>query len=121
MRACVSGSGGRPAGRGGLAGLREARPVEGPALGVVATQALRPAPDGVFAAELAPHQDPQAGAAPPPRLLGELQGDALEGDDIVPADEALGVLGEALIEVHDVAQRDEGAGGVAGGRVNWTW
>src|SRR5713101_492347 len=63
--------------------------VQGPAGGVVAAQALRTPPDGVLAAEGAPHPDAEPGAAPPPRLLGELQGDPLDAHDIVPADHAL--------------------------------
>ena len=64
----------------------------------------------MLAGEVAPHGDAQPRAAPPPRLLGELQGHGLEADDIVAADDALGLVGEELIEVHRVTQRDEGAG-----------
>jgi hypothetical protein len=76
----------------------------------VTHRTLRAAPDGVLAAEGVPHGDAQPRAAAPSRRLGELQGDALEADDIVAADDTLGLGGEELIEVHRVAQRDEGAG-----------
>ena len=60
--------------RGSRAGATQRRrPV-----GIVAAQALRAAPDGVLAGEMPPHQDTQPRAAAPARLLGELQGQALE-------------------------------------------
>jgi hypothetical protein len=73
-------SGGRPG-----AGVEAAEPLRGPgagaverpALGVMAAEALRAAPDGVLATEVTPPRHAQPGAAPPPRLLGQLQGDPL--------------------------------------------
>ena len=80
---------------------------EGGAGGVVAAQALRAAPDGVGAIEVAADGDaePRAGAAA--GLLGELQGDALEDDDIVEADGALFLMAQDEIQI-DGAERDEG-------------
>ena len=115
MRARVLRAGGRTGPRRGAAGASGRRgrgAVQRPALGVVAAQALRAAPDGVLAGEVAPHGDAQPRAAAPAGLLGQLQGAALEAHDIVPADEALVVLGEELIEVHGRAERDEGTGGI---------
>ncbi len=84
------------------------------AVGVVAAQALRAAPDRVLAGEVAPDRDAQPRAAAPPGLLGDLQGDPREAHDVVATHEPLAVLGQELIEVHRVAQGDEGAGGISG-------
>src|SRR2546427_12466508 len=80
MRARVLGPRGRSAALGAPREPRwpRAGAGQGPAGGVVAAQALRAAPDRVLAGEMAPHQDAEPGAAPPPRLLGELQGEALD-------------------------------------------
>ena len=114
MRAGVLRPGGRRAAVGRPRALRGSGPgaVQRAALGIVAAQALRAAPDGVLAGEVPPHEDAQARAAPPARLLGELQGEALEAHDIVAADEPLGVLGEELVEVDAVAEGDERTGGI---------
>ena len=62
---------------------------------------------------MAPHRDAQAGAAAAPGLLGELQGDVLEHNDIVPPDEPLLVFRQQGVQV-DRAERDERAGGIRG-------
>jgi hypothetical protein len=72
----------------------------------------------VVAVEMAVNGDPQAGAGAAAGLLGQLQGHALEGDDIVEADGALLLATEDAVEI-DGAQGDEGRGRVLGGRVNW--
>jgi len=74
---------------------------------VVAAQALRAAPHGVGAIEVAAdgHAEPRAGAAG--GLRAELQGDALEDNDIVEADGALFLLAQDDIQI-DGPKRHEG-------------
>ena len=65
--------------------------------------------------EVAAHPDAEPGAAAPPGLLGQLQGQALEAHDIVPADDPLVLLGQDVIEVDGVAEGHEGAGRIGRG------
>ncbi len=59
------------------------------------------------------HAEPRTRA--PARLLRDLQGHLIEGDHVVLAHRALGMLAEDAIEI-DAVQGDKGARGV-GGRV----
>ena len=81
---------------------------------IVVAQALGAPPDRVAAVDVAAHGDAQAGTGPPARLLGELEGHALEDHDIVLADGALLVLTQDRVEINAV-EGHEGAGGVGGG------
>src|SRR5213083_1992776 len=61
--------------------------------------------------DVAPHGHAQARTAGAAGLLGQLQGDGVEGDDVIPPDGALLLLAEDGVEVHAV-QWHEGARGV---------
>jgi hypothetical protein len=98
MRACVFGTGA----------------VQGLASGIVVAEALRAAPDRVAAVEVAANGHAEAGTGPPARLLGQLEGHALEDHDIVLADGALLLLTQDRVEI-DAVQRHEGGGRVGGG------
>jgi hypothetical protein len=52
-----------------------------------------------MAIEMTAHADVQAGAGAPPGLLGQLQGDRVERDDIVRCDGALLDVTEDLVEI----------------------
>ena len=84
---------------------------QGPALTVVVTETPGAVPHGMMPTEMAPHDDPHAGAAAAPRLLRELQGHLLEHDDVVLPHGALLFMAEDAVEV-DAVERDESAGGV---------
>lgn len=92
--------------------------IEGATLDVVPAQALWAAPDGVLAREVVAHQDVRPGAGAPPRLLGQLQGEVIDADDIVVAHHALGFVREELLEVHRVPEGDEGDGRIGRGWLN---
>ena len=64
--------------------------------------------------DVAPHGHAQARTAGAAGLLGQLQGDGVEGDDVIPPDSALLLLAEDGVEVHAV-QWHEGARGVGSG------
>jgi hypothetical protein len=98
----VSACGGRPTGCGRR---------EGAARRIVAAQALRTAPDGVVTIEVTADDDPQPGAGAAAGLLVELQGHALEDDNIVEADRALFLVAEDEVQI-DGPEGDEGAGRV---------
>src|SRR6266545_8308413 len=82
--------------------------------GIVVAQALGAAPDRVVAVEMPADGDAEAGTGPPARLLGQLEGHALEDHDIVLADGALLVLTQDRVEI-DAVEGHEGTGGVGGG------
>ncbi len=84
-----------------------------PALGVVVAQALRAAPDGVGAREVAADGDSQPGAGPAAGLLGQLQRHAVKDDDVILPDDPRLFVTEDLVEI-DVAHGDEGTGGIRG-------
>lgn len=88
---------------------------KGPARGIVVAEALRAAPDRVAAVEMPADSHAEAGTGPPARLLGQLEGHAVEDHDIVLADGTLLLLTQDRVEI-DAVERHEGAGGV-GGRV----
>src|SRR5262245_10072360 len=81
--------------------------------GVEEAEAARPQPDGMLTVEMPADEDAQPGAGAAPGLLAELQGDEVGGDDVVAADDALGLETEDLIEI-DAPEGDEGRGGVSG-------
>lgn len=60
---------------------------------------------------MAPDEDAQAGTGAPARLLGQLQGEAGGGDDVVTADDALVLDAEDLVEI-DGAEGHEGRSGI---------
>ena len=98
MRACVFGTGA----------------VQGLAGGIVVAEALGAAPDRVAAVEMPTDGHAEAGTGPPARLLGQLEGHALEDHDIVLADGALLLLTQDRVEI-DAVEGHEGAGGIGGG------
>src|SRR2546428_10336287 len=59
------------------------------------------------------HEHTQAGAAPPPALLVELQHDAVEVDRVVARDDALLFVTEDLVEIR-APDGHKGAGRVGG-------
>ena len=85
-----------------------------PALAVIATETAGPVPHREHAVDIAPDGDAPAGPAGPAGLLGQLQGEVVQGDHIVFAHGALVLLAEDGVEVHAV-QGHEGARGVGGG------
>jgi len=87
---------------------------QGLAARIVVPEALRPAPHGVLAGEVAPDGDREPGAGRPPGLFGELQADPIEGDSVVLADRARVFFAEDLLEIGR-AEGHKGAGGIARG------
>jgi hypothetical protein len=81
---------------------------------IVVSEALRPAPHGVLAREVTPDGDREPGAGGPPGLFGQLQPDAIEGDDVVLAHRPRLFLAEDLLEIRR-PEGHEGAGGIARG------
>ena len=71
-------------------------------------------PDGVVAVEMAAEEDAEAGTAPAPAVLGELEHDAVEADGIVEGHDPLLLVTEDLFEVA-APQGDKGRGGIGGG------
>src|SRR5262245_852890 len=65
------------------------------------------------AAQMTAHDHAEPGTRAPARLLGELQGHAVSGDDVVAADHALLFDTEDLLEIHG-PERHEGGGGIGG-------
>jgi len=101
-------------GEGRKAGAAHAEAARGPtrdgrgergALGGEASETVGAAPHTVGAVEVAAHDDAQAGAGRTPRLLGELEGQALETHHVVLADDARRLFAEELIEI-DTASQD---------------
>lgn len=88
---------------------------EGSTVRVIASEAPRSVPDREQPVNVAAHGDAQPGAGPPARLLGHLQRQVGQGDDVVLADGPLLELAEDRVEIGAV-ERHEGAGRV-GGRV----
>ncbi len=86
----------------------------GPTLAVVAPPTAGAVPDRILTIEVATDEHPQARATAAAGLLGHLQGQARDDDDVVAADDALLLDAEDLIEVH-TAEGDEGRGGIGGG------
>src|SRR5262249_60303323 len=86
---------------------------KGLAHGIVVAEALRAAPDRVAAVEMPADRHAEAGTGPPARLLGQLEGHAVEDHDIVLADGTLLLLTQDRVEI-DAVERHEGAGGVGG-------
>src|SRR5262245_28920577 len=72
-----------PRGRGGALCRYPPPGGHGPAVRIVAAEALGAAPDAVFASELSAHDPLEAGAGPAAGLLGDLQADAREADRVV--------------------------------------
>src|SRR6266851_1941223 len=79
----------------------------GAALAVVAPEAAGAVPDRVVAGEMPADEDAKAGASAAAGLLGQLEGHAIGGDDIVAAHDAFLLEAEHLLEV-DAAERDKG-------------
>ena len=85
------------------------RPVEGegsPAA-VVAAEAACAMPDREQPMDIPAHGDAEARAGAPARLLGQLQGDLIEGHHIVLADGPRILLAQDAVEL-DAVQGDEG-------------
>src|SRR5215510_14707083 len=91
---------------------KASRSTERLALGVEATQRAGAIPDRVMAVEMPANEDAQPGAGAAARLLGELQGHEVSGDNVVAADDPLGLETEDLIKI-DAAERAEGRSGVS--------
>src|SRR5213083_1923033 len=86
---------------------------KGMARGVVVAEAARPVPDGELTLDVPTdgHTEPRTrGTA---GLLGDLEREGVESDDVVLADRALFLLAQDRVEV-DAVQRHEGDGGVGG-------
>src|SRR5438445_987438 len=75
---------------------------------VIAAKAAGAVPDGMLAVEMAADEHAQARTASASRLLGELQGELLGGDDIVAADDALMFHAEDLLEIHATQPHEGG-------------
>src|SRR5262250_1015027 len=84
---------------------------------VVAPEATRTVPDRMCAIEMASHEDVQPGTGAAARLLGELERDALGGDHVVAADDALVFDAENVLESTSRAATKAEAGS-AGARPN---
>src|SRR5262245_20501279 len=95
------------------AGVFRAGALERAAGRVVPAQALSAPPDGMPPIKMAPDRDTEPRARPPARLLGQLQWDGVEGDDVVEADGALFLVTQDAIQVRG-AERDEGRGRIGG-------
>src|SRR5262245_66678367 len=93
--------------RGGVLGPR---PRQGAPVAIVPAKAPRALPHREGAVHGAAHGDPQPGTGPPARLLGDLQDNIVQGDHVVLADRALGLLTEDRVEINPV-KANEGAGG----------
>jgi hypothetical protein len=64
--------------------------------------------------EVSANDDANASSGGPPRVLGQLQADRVEGHGVIGGDGAFVLLTEDLVQI-DVAQRHEGCGRSAGG------
>src|SRR5213594_1141064 len=80
-------------------------------LPVIAAKAARAMPDRDHAVDVTADRDADAGTAGPPRLLGDLQGNGVQGDDVVLADAAVFLFTENCVEIH-ARQRHERGGAV---------
>jgi hypothetical protein len=100
-------SGRKPGGPGSAGGGKRS------AARIEASEAVGAAPDTVRAIEMAAHDDARSCARRAPGLFGELQGDALEADDIVVTDDALVLLAQDAVEI-DGADRHKGGSGIGG-------
>src|SRR5438445_2145529 len=103
MRPCVFRS------RGARRGQRAARRIE-------VAPTLRAMPDGMPAMQIPTDGHPEPRTASAPGLLGDLEHDVVEHDDIVPAGGALFDVAEDRVEISAV-KRDKGRGGA--GRRGW--
>jgi hypothetical protein len=83
-------------------------------VGIIAAEALGAAPDRVATIEVGADGDAEAGAGAAPGLLGELQGDVIEGDDVIERDGAVFLVAEDEVEGGG-AERDKGGGGIGRG------
>ena len=90
---------------------------EGAPGAVVAAEAARAMPDREQPMDIPTHGNAEASAGPPARLLGQLQGDLLEGHHIVLADRPRVLLAQDAVEVHAMQGNECGAG-PAGGCAN---